>query len=392
MKNLILVITLIFTNLVSAEEDKSNEKEVAKTLVKMFEVINIMPDKEEIDELSKQWNSDFVEHLQNHESADINLYGLQELSLKYYGFKKQKIINPNDLTDFANDLRNLVDSNELSTQSLFIASGICSGENIIDYCDSTPINKKLIQSEPNNVLVYFPSLKKAFENNKTDEVNQLLNQMAHSEFANNYSSIPELLEDTIDEYTRNHPYHEKMINSELTAIESLKKISPEKIQEIREDFFYYQSYMYKIHFKLIYPMITMRSLMDVCKSDMNLAKTCLKISDILISKNKSIISPMVGYTVKIDTLKLLGEEILASETESIKEKLKKQYECLMRIKSSNNNQIDLYLNPEDFKKLSTIERNQGELALFKTMAETSYQQQLDLGNENAINPQTCFEK
>ena len=94
MKNLILVITLIFTNLVSAEEDKSNEKEVAKTLVKMFEVINIMPDKEEIDELSKQWNSDFVEHLQNHESADINLYGLQELSLKYYGFKKQKIINP----------------------------------------------------------------------------------------------------------------------------------------------------------------------------------------------------------------------------------------------------------------------------------------------------------
>ena len=392
MKNLILVITLIFTNLVSAEEDKSNEKEVAKTLVKMFEVINIMPDKEEIDELSKQWNSDFVEHLQNHESADINLYGLQELSLKYYGFKKQKIINPNDLTDFANDLRNLVDSNELSTQSLFIASGICSGENIIDYCDSTPINKKLIQSEPNNVLVYFPSLKKALENNKTDEVNQLLNQMAHSEFANNYSSIPELLEDTIDEYTRNHPYHEKMINSELTAIESLKKISPEKIQEIREDFFYYQSYMYKIHFKLIYPMITMRSLMDVCKSDMNLAKTCLKISDILISKNKSIISPMVGYTVKIDTLKLIGEENLASETEIIKAKLKKQYECLMRIKSSNNNQIDLYLNPEDFKKLSTIERNQGELALFKTMAETSYQQQLDLGNENAINPQTCFEK
>lgn len=139
-------------------------------------------------------------------------------------------------------------------------------------------------------------------------------------------------------------------------------------------------------------MITMRSLMDVCKSDMNLAKTCLKISDILISKNKSIISPMVGYTVKIDTLKLIGEENLASETEIIKAKLKKQYECLMRIKSSNNNQIDLYLNPEDFKKLSTIERNQGELALFKTMAETSYQQQLDLGNENAINPQTCFEK
>ena len=392
MKNLILVIALIFTNLVSAEEDKSNEKEVAKTLVKMFEVINNMPDKEEIEELSKQWNSDFVEHLLDHESADINLYGLQELSLKYYGFKKQQIINPNDLSDFANDLRNLVDSNELSAQSLFIASGICSGENIIDYCDSTPINNKLIQSEPKNVLVYIPSLKKALENNKTDEVNQLLNQMAHSEFANNYSSIPELLEDTIDEYTRNHPYHEKMINSELTAIESLKKISPEKIQEIREDFFYYQSYMNKIHFKLIYPMITMRSLMDVCKSDMNLAKTCLKISDILISKNKSIISPMVGYTVKIDTLKLIGEENLASETEIIKAKLKKQYECLMRIKSSNNNQIDLYLNPEDFKKLSTIERNQGELALFKTMAETSYQQQLDLGNENAINPQTCFEK
>ena len=72
---------------------------------------------------------------------------------------------------------------------------------------------------------------------KTDEVNQLLNQMAHSEFANNYSSIPELLEDLIDEYTQNHPYHEKMINSELTVIESLKKISPEKIQEIRENFF-----------------------------------------------------------------------------------------------------------------------------------------------------------
>ena len=82
---------------------------------------------------------------------------------------------------------------------------------------------------------------------------------------------------------------------------------------------------------------------------------------------------MVGYTVKIDTLKLLGEEILASETESIKEKLKKQYECLMRIKSSNNDQIDLYLSPEDFKKLATIERNHGELVLFKTMAETSYE-------------------
>ena len=88
--------------------------------------------------------------------------------------------------------------------------------------------------------------------------------MAHSEFANNYSSIPELLEDLIDEYTQNHPYHEKVINSELTAIESLKIISQEKIQEIREDFFYYQSYMNKIHFKLIYPMITLRSLMDVC--------------------------------------------------------------------------------------------------------------------------------
>ena len=131
--------------------------------------------------------------------------------------------------------------------------------------------------------------------------------------------------------------------------------------------------------------------MDVCKSDVNLAQTCLKISDILINKNKSIISPMVGYTVKIDTLKLLGEENLASETEIIKEKLKKQYEYLMRIKSSNNDQIDLYLSPEDFKKLATIERNHGELVLFKTMAETSYQKRLESGNADAVSPEVCYE-
>ena len=373
MKSLILVITLIFTNLVSAEEDKSNEKEAAKTILKMFEVINNMPDKEEIEELSKQWKSDFVEYLLSHKDADINIYGLQSLSEQYSTHKIQYDANPGDMSEIANFLMELVKSNRLSTRSLFIASHICSGVNIRAYCDSTQIHKKLIHSEPNNVLVYIPSLKEAVSNNSTNEIVTILDQMAQSEFANNYSAIPEPLEYLIDEYTQNHPYHEKMINSELTVIESLKKISPEKIQEIRENFFYYQSYFNKIHFKLISPIPYMRSLMDVCKSDVNLAQTCLKISDILINKNKSIISPMVGYTVKIDTLKLLGEEILASETESIKEKLKKQYECLMRIKSSNNDQIDLYLSPEDFKKLATIERNHGELVLFKTMAETSYE-------------------
>lgn len=390
MKHIILTTILLFSGINFVTGQENSKENTERKMKKIVEIANSTSNKEELDDITAQWYKNFKGYLLDHENPNINIYALLDQSLEFSEKTTMQQDNPIDLQEFANSLNSTVENSLLSTQSLMIAADICSRSYISDFCDLKLIHKKLVLSDPENLIVYIPLLKVAVETNDKIEITTLLNKISNTRYSNWTSSLPKQLEKVIDEYTQNHPYHDKMIDHELEMIRTLKTIPADTIEEINNDFSGFQSYMNKVHFKLITPTPPMRPLIDVCKTDESLISMCLKSSNIMINNNKSIIISMVGYSIKTQILKLLGEQTMAADNEIAKEDYKKKYECLMRLKSIGPKQLDLYLNAADFAMFSELERTQGQIATLKKMAEINYQYQLDSGNVNAVNPESCF--
>lgn len=368
MKHMILTLLLIFSTYVLADKQAMT---VAEQSQQSF----------------KKWEHELNEYLIDHTNADISVTGL------YHKYRMLSI-EPNEdnqvaINKIVNVLDDIVSTETLQPQSLILAYNICARDALEYLCDVKLIIKKLIQKAPQNMMVYIYDLKQAVIENDQPKIKSIIDAMAKSTSSRSYFYISKDLEEVIENYAVTHPFVNNDFVQEIMAVNG---VSEQMINNMLNNPEKYQLFTVKMAYKLSLPTPAFNSLVGVCSEVSDMYKPCLKIAETMINNGDTIIGMMIGYSIKSEVYKFNEMHPQAKEAKIDLESFRKEYHCISSAMYASQHSMDNLFDTEFLVTGTKKERLEGEYANIIKMAELNYQQQLELGYEKAIDPETCFEK
>ncbi|MEZ5497250.1 MAG: hypothetical protein R3F25_10585 [Gammaproteobacteria bacterium] len=371
MKKILLLITLLITNLTLAYENNSSPEYQA---------------------FMKDYENGLTDFLLQHESPDVNIEAINK-ELTSLGIAPEEETNLLDYQELGEMIDYIVENNQLSTRSLMIVAKICGfNQEMFNYCNFKAINKKLIQSEPKNLAVYLISLSKSFDNSDEEKIIEIIKKMSKSEYTDTHFISSQELEKAIEQYIKSNPIPTKFIDEDIKQITNLTTaVSKDVIKSIGDNYDNYFIATNNMMFSLIGPFPSLRAITQICKHYEQLAPECEKIANVMINQSKTMIFPMLGHAIKSEMLTHYYSPEQIEKNTSAYQKLKSQSSCMTEIRMKKEHLLDEYLDPQYYNQWKKFVLAEGEFEAMKKMAKINYQKQLDMGNENAINPQTCFE-
>ncbi|HOP22522.1 MAG TPA: hypothetical protein PK055_09605, partial [Gammaproteobacteria bacterium] len=365
-----LVIFLI-TNLTFAYENKSSPEYQA---------------------FMKDYENGLTDFLLQHESPDVNIEAINK-KLTSLGIAPEEEKSLLDYQELGEMIDEIVKNETLSTRSLMIAAQICGfNQEMFNYCNFKAINKKLIQSEPKNLAVYLISLSKSYDNSDEEKIIELIKKMSKTEYTDTHFISSQELEEAIEQYIKNNTVPTKFIDEDIKQITNFSEaLSPDVMKSLSENHDYYLFATYNMMFSFMGPFPRLRAITQTCKQYEQLAPECEKVANVMINHSKTMIFPMLGHAIKSEILTHYYSPEQIEKNNSEQQKLKSQFSCLTEIRMKKEHLLDEYLDPQYYNQWKKFVLVEGEFEAMKKMAQINYQKQLDIGNENAVNPQACFE-
>ena len=328
-----------------------------------------------------KWSDEFNNYLINHSDDDLVMIGLHKKYLES-SYNKDKEL---DLIDFNHRFLDVLNFGNLGSKSLMLTESICLSDILKGACDREKIFTKLRQSEPNNLIVYLPALYDANQNNDMKKVKELIKQMSKTTYSFSYFANSQKLDKTIGEYIKLNPFDENINVNALFSINDLKLLSEGMRGKIKENPENVLNVLTKYGYKLVYYIPSYAPITRLCLSEKELSEYCLSISNTLIEHSDTIISILIGYSIKSEAYKLLNKPLLAAAAELEKKKFKSEFTCI-----SKPYNMDSTFDLDIYTLQSKIEREKGEYQALKYVAEINYQKSLERGDEQAIDPNTCY--
>jgi|GEM_PF-4779563 len=338
----------------------------------------------------KKWTNELNDFLINHDDMNIRMIGLREsISTLNYSKKDLESIDMNAIAETINDM---VANEKLNTQSLMIATEICNYQKFEKLCDNALINKNLILSDPDNLVVYINSLTQAFIDEDRDEINKLVNRMRGTFYANAHNVTSEKFDFIIKQYVIDNPFYKEKIDFEIEFLNNTKIFSQEKTEKLRQDPTEYLLISRLISYQLTLPITHFKTIFDTCKNSDEFTQTCIDIAKILIKHDHAYMPKMVGLQMLITIYTKLKQIILVERFTLEKENNKRQQECFRKIMNISEHSADRVYEMAHYDLYHQTLRELGEFEGYKKLAELNYQKQAALGYEGNMDLDSCYER
>ncbi len=367
MKKIILTFLVVFTTLSFAQSSSKERQNETK---------------------SRQWNNDFINFLVNHDNPDLSMIGLSELLITPYPSNDNT--EAFDTNQFMQTFEDLIIHEKLQPKSLLIAVDLCTNQKIKQQCPLKQLFTKLIDSEPKNLSVYIPIFNQAVLEKDNIKMKQLLHTMSETHYDNSYFTNSEQLLQTIDTYINSSPNLEDVINNDIIQMKKMSSRFDKTIKYMQDNPEVYQIYMKKLYFKLKQPIPPYQAIIETCKNQQEYYKPCLEIANTMIESSNTLISKFVGYRIQEEVYSIIENQEQADLSKQRSKQFKKEYECIVEIYREKNCFQGIESDIGYFDLSEKIEREQGEYAAYKALAEIKYKRLLELGLDDVRNPKECF--
>ena len=333
-------------------------------------------------DLMQQWQHEFDVFLLNHEDPNLRAYGVYSLTHE----EDEEIVKKVKQT-----LVDLSSRTDLSDESYALLTNSCYEKGLMDQCDGLGLNNKYMSQYPGNLNAYLIPLTIALKDNDEAAIQNIMASMSAAEFINEWHYYNEDFEQALQVYLKAFPFPKKMIDYEIKDMKKRNRFSQFKLKYLSDNMSGYMLLVNKFGYNFVRGSYTSyESLTDVCENKAHYS-ACLDLAEILISHSHSLISKSLGYKIKINTVKVAGDQTEAEVFETQLKSFKYHYECLHNI-SNEMNIYDMNLSHEDIK--ISVSRDKGDMAGLYHIAEIKYEEALENGDHDAEskNPDLCLQE
>lgn len=376
MHKYLLTLSIIFT---TTAQSKLSFTERQNLLLAKLNTTN-----EIITQESLAWEEKFYESLINDADPNIQVLGHKE------NMKLLKIAGNKDaFIELATSVNEILSHKALSPKSLKNIETLCDYPETQPHCNHDLIFEKQLELTPDNAFIYLNGLYNAVENHDLSEIKAIINDLENAKYIDTYNYPDPAYREKLETYVKENPFSKNKLELEKFWIFSkLHTSTPEQNQIVSDNM---ERYMIMIFINIIRMSDSIpnyRSLADLCKTNPNYEKSCLKISKTFINRSKSTISKHIGYAIKSEILKQQGKTEESLRVEKNKLSYKNNYECLARI--MNYGKKSYFFNGPQYNIIAEpIERELGEVAFFKSIAQQNYAFYTSKGNKEIMNPENC---
>lgn len=334
----------------------------------------------------KEWEAALFQYLSENESPNVRIFAFHTIIKSSKDLNSHLLeINQSKINQVNTFIANIMNDSQIGAQALKILSARCFNEQKSYDCNNNQLLEKLIALEPKNIASYVSLLNKAVEAKDSREISDVLSLMAKASFHNHHISIHPELEQAVIEFADKYPLPESYIKSSPDLFgfnDSNQNFSYEEL-EINV------LLSLLIGIKMAIPTPSYQNFTRTCKNSERYEASCLKISDTLINNSYTILAKKIGYAIQEQIYKKSGDDNQSLRVKQANDRLSHSFTCLSKSIYLKDYSGMIYTK-EKFQQSIQVERDHGELASFKKLAELNYQEHLINGDLDAINPDTCF--
>ncbi len=213
--------------------------------------------------------------------------------------------------------------------------------------------------------------------------------MASSNYIDIFMYLDEGFRIKLEEHVKAHPFPKITLDINEQQINRFPRLNPKESEEVSDNIEDIIIFTKVASAKLTEPLPSFMNLKEECKNNAALEQSCLEISELFINKSKSIITALIGHSIKIESLKQQGNSKELEQAEASKVEYRNHYECLANIAHYGSPYFSK--RGVEFSKLAdSIEREFGEVAYWESLAKSNYDYYV--GDKNINNPENCNEK
>lgn len=294
----------------------------------------------------------------------------------------------NDLSyqPIADALNVMITQNVLTAESADILTAICFDDALKDYCHANVLLEKRMQLDQDNLQAYLRPFEIAKQAGNKLTLNKLLTLMTNSKHSKTVLSITPEVNAMIDEFINDNPVPQSYIDSLVADYEKLSGVSPStktKLAELMPDFM--PTYV-KASTRYLNDVPPYRTLQNYCKAYYVAAEQCREIAQIMIQKSNSMIDKGMGHAILIASYEAENNEAAAKAANALNDQFKTGYQCIQKLVNVKY-PIDNSFDPE-FQRIAMEATDEFEILI--QQAEYLYRKRTAIGDESAVNPDSCF--
>ena len=295
-------------------------------------------------------------------------------------------LNDTSFQPLADALNLLIAQAELSPEALDVMTALCLDEHIKDHCHANVLLEKRMRTDGFNLHAYWRPFDLASQSNNAVLQGRLLELMTLANRSHSFHYIKPTLTSLIDQFMATNPFPELATKHLIATYRQMSGLSDEKKQQLEELIPAYLPSYVKWSFNYINDVPPYKSLIDYCQTNKQQIESCNHVADTMINASNNIMDKGMGYTLKLATAELSGNQQDLKQAQQAHDQFKASYQCLVEL-TRDEHHMDSFFNPT-YRQINL--EPIGEFEKLKKLAAWRYQQRQTAGDKNAIDPASCL--
>ena len=233
-------------------------------------------------------------------------------------------------------LNELIETNEMSAQTLQILLGWCFREDLEPYCDQQMIIANLLHIDPLNLLAYVRPLQLAHQELNDELLDKTLRLMGAAQFSRQRYYLTEDFQDYVDQFLADHPVPDSAIKAfkeDQSLMSGLDQTSSAETDKLIRNYLHHAS---KMSYLYLYSHDDLKLAFDVCKLNRLFTEPCLNIAQVLINQSDTIAARGIGYALLMAVNQANGRTELVKMVADKQEQYKTTVKCLQQASRSDS--------------------------------------------------------
>jgi hypothetical protein len=282
-------------------------------------------------------------------------------------------------------LNELIETNEMSPQTLQIILGWCYKEAIKPFCDQQIILSNLLHIDPQNLLTYLRPLQVAHQDLNDELLHNTLRLMGAAKYSHQRYYLPTDFTQTVDAFLAANPVPDSAIKAFMSDQSLMSGLDPKLADNAEQMIRGYLHHAVKMSYLYLYSHDDLELVFKLCKMNRGFTQPCLNISQVLINQSDTIAAKGVGYALLMAVNQINGRAELVDMVADKQEQYKTAVSCLQQASRSDSFVNDL-LDPEyQHIKLLPVPQWEQQIILAEYM-----HQKLQQKDANHPDPAQCL--
>jgi len=282
-------------------------------------------------------------------------------------------------------LNELIQSNELTTQTQLLLLNWCNKTALRDYCDTQRLLTDLIKSNPENLLAYLHPLKVAYNEQNDDLLINTLRLMAVSQYNHQHLYLTSDFQMAVDAFLAENPVPKSAIEAFKKDEVLLSGLTDQQRLDLDNHIRTYLHFAIKMSYLYLHEPADLKVLFEVCKLNLQFTESCLKITQILIHHSDTFAARGIGYALLMAVNQINQRPELTEVVADKQQVYQDAVQCLRKAARSDS-LLDGMFDAEQLR-IRLLPINQWDLQL--QLAEYMYRKH-NSQNPGRINPEDCI--